>query len=158
MPTLKKQSAGLLAYRFRDGIPEVLLVHPGGPFWARKDAGAWSIPKGEFSDGEDPLSAARREFTEETGHTAGGPFLALRPVIQKGGKTVYAWAVEQDLDPARIQSNMFEMEWPPKSGHIQAFPEIDRGAWFAPEAARQKLNERQCAWIDELLAMLRPAV
>jgi len=117
-----KQSAGLLMYRRRDGRMEVFLVHPGGPFWAKKDAAAWSIPKGEFAADEDPLAAAQREFAEETGLTPSGPFTALTPIKQTGGKIVQAWAVEGDCDPAAVRSNTFTMEWPPRSGRRQEFP------------------------------------
>src|SRR5947207_8916172 len=113
------QSAGLLLYRIRDGQMEVLLCHPGGPFWARKDDGAWSIPKGEFAPGEDPFAAARREFEEETGQVVIGEFIKLRPVVQPGGKTVHAWAVESEFDPSTLRSNTFSIEWPPKSGRQQ---------------------------------------
>ncbi|HZT51768.1 MAG TPA: NUDIX domain-containing protein [Stellaceae bacterium] len=150
---MAKASAGLLLYRRRAGGLEVLLVHPGGPFWAKKDAGAWTIPKGEIAPGEDPLDTARREFAEETGRTVAGAFHALAPVRQAGGKTVQAWAVEADLDPASIASNRFEMEWPPRSGRRQSFPEIDRAAWFALEAARAKINPAQAALLDELAAL-----
>ena len=149
-----KQSAGLLLYRFFQGHLQVLLVHPGGPFWAKKDAGAWSIPKGEFTDDEDPLAAARREFLEETSIAAEGVFIPLSPIRQKSGKRVYAWALEQDLDIARIRSNTFEMEWPPKSGRLQSFPEIDRAEWFTPARAREKINEGQRPLLDELEQLL----
>ncbi|MCZ8284079.1 MAG: NUDIX domain-containing protein, partial [Bacteroidia bacterium] len=128
-----KQSAGILLYRFRQNALEVMLVHPGGPFYARKDAGAWTIPKGEPDEDEDLLLAAQREFTEETGHVLKGTFIALTSVKQKGGKLVHAWAVEGDMDVAALQSNTFEMPWPPKSGKMQRFPEIDKAAWFGVE-------------------------
>jgi len=147
---MKKQSAGILLYRLTNGPLEVMLVHPGGPFWAKKDLGGWSIPKGEFTDGEDALAVAQREFFEETGQEMPGPFHALKPIIQKGGKTVYAWAVEGELDTQNITSNTFEMEWPPKSGQMKSFPEIDRGEWFDIETAKQKLNEKQCGFLEEL--------
>ena len=136
-------------FRWRDGQLEILLVHPGGPFWARKDEGAWSIPKGEILENEDPLAAARREVAEETGAIPGGTFRPLTPVRQAGGKLVQAWAVECDLDPADIKSNTFEMEWPPRSGRRRAFPEIDRAAWFTIPAARAKILRGQLPLIDE---------
>src|SRR5262245_64720215 len=126
---MAKTSAGLLMYRFRNGATEVFLVHPGGPFWAKKDLGCWSIPKGEFIAGEDPLAAAAREFQEETGCPAPGPFTPLSPVKQGSGKIVYAWACEGDCDADRIKSNTFSAEWPPHSGRQQEFPEVDRAAW-----------------------------
>ena len=150
----KKQSAGLLVYRRTTGAPEFFLVHPGGPFWAKKDAGAWSIPKGEFDDGEETLAAARREFREETGLALGGVFAELAPVKQAGGKLVFAWAVEQDLDAAAVRSNSFSLEWPPKSGKTQEFPEIDRAAWFAWPLALDKLLKGQRPLVLQLLAKL----
>lgn len=149
-----KQSAGLLLYRLTQGHTEVLLVHPGGPFWAKKDTGAWSIPKGEFTDGEDALTAAKREFLEETSIPAQGRFIPLRPIRQKSGKQVHAWALEQDLDSAAIQSNTFEMEWPPKSGRRQTYPEVDKAAWFTLAQARQKILPAQMPLLDELDALL----
>lgn len=147
----KANSAGLLLYRNnRRGAPEVLLVHPGGPFWARQDDGAWSIPKGEFEAGADALEAARREFLEETGSRIDGAFVALTPLRQPGGKLVYAWAVEGDLDTTSIRSNTFSIEWPPRSGRQQEFPEIDRAAWFDIAAARQKILPGQRGFLDEL--------
>lgn len=153
---MPKQSAGILLYRRTPSL-EVLLVHPGGPFFTRKDLGAWSIPKGEFETGEDPLQNAVREFQEETGMPPSGEFLPLTPIRQKGGKTVYAWALEGDLDVTRIVSNTFTMTWPPKSGRVQVFPEIDRAEWFGVEEAMRKINEAQCAWIGELRAHLPTA-
>jgi predicted NUDIX family NTP pyrophosphohydrolase len=148
MPT---QSAGILLHRRRDGTLEVFLVHPGGPFWAKKDAGAWSIPKGEFSpDTDDPLTAARREFHEETGHTVDGEFRPLTPLKQSAAKMVHAWAVQGDLDPQTIRSNTFTMEWPPRSGKQQSFPEVDRGEWFTLDEARVKMLKGQTAFLDEL--------
>lgn len=126
-------------YRFRNGELQVLLVHPGGPYWARKDAGAWSIPKGEYAEGEDPLSAAQREFVEETGFTIGPPFLPLAPVRQAGGKEVVAWAVEGECDPATLRSNTFSMEWPPRSGRSAEFPEVDRAEWLSIAEAQNKI-------------------
>jgi predicted NUDIX family NTP pyrophosphohydrolase len=146
------RSAGLLLYRRRDdGALEVLLGHMGGPFWARKDERAWSIPKGEHPDDEDALAAARREFAEETGTPPpDGPTLDLGEVRQSGGKRVTAWAVEGDLDPDRIESNTFELEWPPRSGRRQEFPEIDRAGWFDLEAARRKVVKGQVPLLDRL--------
>ena len=137
-------------FRWRGAQLEVLLVHPGGPFWTRKDEGAWTIPKGEIGEGEDPLVAARREVAEETGAVPEGIFLPLTPVRQAGGKIVQAWAVESDLDPADVRSNTFEIEWPPRSGRRQAFPEIDRAAWLTIPAARAKILRGQLPLIDEL--------
>jgi predicted NUDIX family NTP pyrophosphohydrolase len=149
-----KSSAGILYYRRRAGRVEVLLAHPGGPFWAKKDAGAWTVPKGEFGEDEEPLAAARREFAEETGIEAEGEPIALTPVRQRGGKTVHAWAFEGDCDPAAIRSNTFTMEWPPRSGRQQAFPEIDRAAWFAIEEARGRILPAQQPLLDELARIL----
>jgi len=149
-----KQSAGLLMYRRRDGRVEVFLVHPGGPFWAKKDAAAWSIPKGEFAADEDPLAAAQREFAEETGLTPSGPFAALAPIKQTGGKTVQAWAVEGDCDPAAVRSNTFTIEWPPRSGRRQEFPEVDRAEWFTLGVARNKIHKGQVALLDQLERLL----
>jgi predicted NUDIX family NTP pyrophosphohydrolase len=140
-------------YRRRDSTLEVFLVHPGGPFWAKKDAGAWSIPKGEIDPAEDPLAAARREFAEETGLAVEGRFQPLAPVTQAGGKIVQAWAVEGNLDPTALQSNSFSIEWPPRSGRQATFPEVDRAAWFPLEIARQKINPAQAALLDELEAV-----
>jgi predicted NUDIX family NTP pyrophosphohydrolase len=133
---------------------EVLLVHPGGPFWARKDDGAWTIPKGELGVGEEPLEAARRELTEETGLVVTAPALALPPVRQAGGKVVHAYAIEHDFDVATLRSNTFTMQWPPRSGVERTFPEVDRAAWFSPAAARVKLLGGQVPLIDALLAAL----
>ncbi|HXS40118.1 MAG TPA: NUDIX domain-containing protein [Stellaceae bacterium] len=149
-----KRSAGLLLYRTRHGAIEAFLVHPGGPFWAKKDEGAWTIPKGEIDEGEDPLAAAMREFAEETGTMLQGEFRALPPVRQAGGKTVLAWALAGELDAAAIRSNEFEMEWPPKSGKRRRFPEIDRAEWFALEEARRKINKAQIALLDALVALI----
>lgn len=153
---MPKRSAGLLLYRETRGVPEVLLVHPGGPFWARKDDGAWSIPKGEFEDDEEPLAAARREFAEETGTTVDGDFIELRPVRLPSGKIVHAWAVRADFEPARLRSNTFTTQWPPKSGQLREFPEVDRAAWFTLEAARAKIQPGQLPLLDQLDALLRP--
>jgi predicted NUDIX family NTP pyrophosphohydrolase len=140
-------------YRRRAAL-ELLLVHPGGPYWARKDDGAWTIPKGEYADDEDPLAAACREFLEETGLAATGPFLALTPIRQRGGKRVEAWAFAGDCDPARLVSNNFSMEWPPRSGKFAEFPEVDRAEFFAIEAARRKLLAAQVGFVDELERLL----
>lgn len=148
-----KISAGLLHYR-QQGELEVFLVHPGGPFWAKKDAGAWSIPKGELHEGEDPLDAAKREFTEETGFTVEGTFEPLQPVRQAGGKVVQAWAVEGDCDAAAIRSNNVTIEWPPRSGRMREFPEVDRAAWFAVEEARVRINAAQSDFLDQLVTMI----
>lgn len=150
-----KQSAGILAYRVNDGTPEVLLVHPGGPFFARKDIGAWSIPKGEFEDDEEPLLAAMREFKEELGSEATGTFIPLGQVKLKSGKVVHAWAVACDLDETKIISNSFTIEWPPKSGKMKDFPEIDKAGWFSPAAARERLNEAQVKFLDELMDKIK---
>ena len=147
---MQKKSAGILLYRSQHKDPEVFLVHPGGPFWAKKDDGAWSIPKGEFDDDEDPLDAAKREFEEETGIKISGEFNPLAPIKQKSGKLVFAWAVEGNIDPARIKSNSFEIEWPPKSGKKMSFPEIDRAGWFNLMEAKKKINPGQSALIKEL--------
>jgi predicted NUDIX family NTP pyrophosphohydrolase len=151
---LKRRSAGLLLYRFGNSGLEVFLVHPGGPFWARKDAGAWSIPKGEYPESEDALAAAKREFEEETGMAVEGNFLPLGEVKQAGGKIVAAWALEGDLDPASIRSNVFQMEWPPKSGSMREFPEVDAGGWFSMEAAQGKLLKGQLPFLSRLAERL----
>jgi predicted NUDIX family NTP pyrophosphohydrolase len=151
---MAKQSAGILLYRKTGSDLQVFLVHPGGPFFKNKDAGAWSIPKGEFLDDEDPLSAAKREFHEETGQTVDGEFILLDPVVLKSGKIVHAWAIEGDIDEKIIYSNTFEMEWPPKSGKKQSFPEIDRAEWFGVEEAKIKINGAQVELINSLLAHL----
>jgi predicted NUDIX family NTP pyrophosphohydrolase len=145
-----KKSAGLLLFREVADRLEVLLVHPGGPFWARKDQGAWSIPKGEFEEGEEPLSAAKREFEEETGFAPDGAVIPLEPLRQPSGKLIYAWAMQHDLDPARVRSNTFSMEWPPKSGRYQEFPEVDRAAWFSVEEARGKILKGQAVFLAQL--------
>ena|ERR1051325_933171 len=159
---MAKKSAGLLLYRENSsGTIEVLLVHPGGPFWRNKDEGAWTIPKGEFDDGEDPLDAAKREFAEEIGApppaNADAQYISLKPIKQSNGKTVHAWAVRGDFDPANISSNRFEIEWPPKSGHLQEFPEVDRAQWFTPEVASQKIIRAQAALINELVTVVNVA-
>jgi predicted NUDIX family NTP pyrophosphohydrolase len=147
------RSAGLLMYRRRPGGLEVFLAHPGGPFWAKKDA--WTIPKGEYRDGEDPLDAARREFEEETGFQARAPFLELGSIRQPSGKIVAAWAFEGDCDPARLRSNTCMIEWPRGSGREIEIPEVDRGAWFGVEDARPKMFKGQAALLDRLIAMVR---
>lgn len=144
-----KRSAGLLMFRRRDGRVEVLLVHPGGPFWAKKDDGAWSLPKGLVDLGEDELLAAIREFEEETGFTAEGEFIALTPLKQPSGKIISAWAFEGDCDPSAMKSNMFTMEWPPKSGTMGEFPEADRAQWFDLAAAKVKIIQGQKGFIEE---------
>ncbi len=141
-------------YRVRDGTTEVLLVHPGGPFWAGKDEGVWSIPKGEFTD-EDPLDAAKREFQEETGFPAAGDFYPLDPIKQTGGKRVFAWAVEGDCDAGTVRSNTFKMEWPPHSGQWKTFPEVDRAAWFTLRQAQEKILKSQRPLLDQLEKMLK---
>ena len=146
-------SAGILPFR-RRGELDVLLGHPGGPYWTKKDAGAWTIPKGLVDPGEDLLAAALREFTEETGFSAREPFIPLRPVKQKSGKTVHAFACEGDFDPAKLAGNTFEIEWPPKSGRRKSFAEIDRVAWFGPTAAREKILGYQRPLLDELEALM----
>lgn len=151
---MAKTSAGILMYRLAsDGNPEVLLVHPGGPYWRNKDLGSWSIPKGEYTE-EDPLSAARREFREETSFEAIGDFIALEPVIQKGGKQVSAWAVEGSIDAQAARSIEFEMEWPPRSGKLASFPEVDRAAWFPLHEALLKLNPAQTSFVRQLATKL----
>ena len=150
---MPRRSAGIVLYR--DGL-EVLLVHPGGPFFAKKDAGVWSIPKGEYEDGDDPLACALREFEEELGSqlTAESP-IELGTIVQRGGKHVTAWAVEGDLDPSTAHSNTFVMEWPPRSGKQREFPEVDRAEWFAVDAAREKLVPAQVELLDRLVAIVK---
>lgn len=150
---MPKESVGLLMYR-RRGSAEVLLVHPGGPYWARRDLGSWSIPKGEPAADEDPLAAARREFQEETGFEAQGHFRALGSARQSGGKIVTAWAFESDCDPAQVTSNTFSMEWPPKSGRRREFPEVDRAAWFDLETAQARIVKGQIPLLEELQRLL----
>jgi predicted NUDIX family NTP pyrophosphohydrolase len=154
---MTKQSAGILMYRGSPPALELLLVHPGGPLWANKDDGAWSIPKGEYEAGEDPLAVAIREFTEELGtRPINGPtkFRNLGEIVQPGGKRVTAFAVEGAFDPSKLASNQFELEWPPKSGRRQSFPEVDRAQWFAPDQARTKILPGQAPFIDRLLERL----
>ncbi len=147
---MPRESAGLLLYRGTAGSAEVFLVHPGGPFWANKDEGAWSIPKGEFDADEDPLDAAKREFREETGLVAKGKYEPLNPVRRKGGKIVYAWAVHCDIEAAAARSNTFSMEWPPGSGKMRDFPEIDRAEWFKIELAKRKILKSQLGLLEQL--------
>jgi len=154
---MPQTSAGLLLYRIRGGELEVFLVHPGGPFWAKKDAGAWSLPKGVAEPGEDLLAAARREFEEETGFRPSGDASPLTPRTLRSGKVVSAWAVQGDCDPATLRSNEFTLEWPPRSGRMQRFPEVDRAAWFGVPEARERINPGQRGFIDELAAMLAHA-
>jgi predicted NUDIX family NTP pyrophosphohydrolase len=148
---MPKRSAGILMFRRRGGEIEVLLMHPGGPFWAKKDDGAWSIPKGEYSQGEEALTVAKREFEEETGACPRGDFLPLGEVVQPGRKIVTAWALEGDFDPATLTSNRFELEWPPRSDRTASFPEVDRAQWFSPADARQKILSAQREFITRLL-------
>jgi predicted NUDIX family NTP pyrophosphohydrolase len=151
---MPQRSAGLLLYRRGAAGPEVLLVHPGGPFWVRKDEGAWSIPKGLLDDGEEPLAAAIREFAEETGLVPAGPFTALGTFRQPGGKLVLAWAAEGDFDVAALRSNHFSMEWPPRSGLTRRFPEVDRAGWFGPDDAMRKILKGQQPIVATLLTTL----
>lgn len=152
---MPKKSAGLLLYRHIQDSIEVLLVHPGGPFWRNKDEGAWTVPKGEFDDAEDPLYAAKREFKEETGSDPPDDgYLPLKPIKQKNGKIVHAWAVNGDFDPASLESNTFALEWPPKSGRMQEFPEVDRAEWFTLDIAKRKMLAGQPTLVDELLQLL----
>jgi predicted NUDIX family NTP pyrophosphohydrolase len=151
---MPKRSAGLLMYRRRGGAVELLLVHPGGPFWAKKDDGAWSIPKGEYDDAEAPLAVAKREFAEEVGTVPDGDFLDLGEMTQAGRKVVRAFGLEGDFDVALLQSNTFEIEWPPKSGRKRSFPEVDRADWFAPDEARRKILAGQRPFIERLLAVV----
>jgi predicted NUDIX family NTP pyrophosphohydrolase len=151
---MKKHTAGLLLYRRCSGRWEVFLAHPGGPFWAKKDAYAWSIPKGMCDAGEQPLAAARREFEEETGFRVEGPFRPLSALKQSSGKILHAWAVEHDCDPAAVRSNEFSMEWPPRSGQMRSFPEIDRAAWFPLAEAATKIHKGQAPLLDELRRLL----
>lgn len=151
---MTKQSAGLLMYRKRGETLQVLLVHPGGPFWDKKDIGSWSMPKGEFSQDEDALKAARREFEEETGFLPTGNFIRVGAIKQPSGKLIHAWAFEGDLDAKKIKSNTFSVEWPPQSGKQQEFPEVDRAEWFTIETAREKIIKGQVEFLDELLRVL----
>jgi predicted NUDIX family NTP pyrophosphohydrolase len=152
---MAKKSAGILPYRRSNSGLQVLLVHPGGPFWQSRDLGAWSIAKGEYGDDEQPEAAARREFAEETGwEVRGAPLLPLRELRQRGGKLITAFAVEGDFDTATLRSNMFEMEWPPRSGRVQSFPEIDRGEWLDLAQAREKILAGQRSFLDRLVASI----
>jgi predicted NUDIX family NTP pyrophosphohydrolase len=151
---MPKTSAGLLLYKRNNNVLRVFLVHPGGPFFAKKDAGAWSVPKGEIYEGEDALAAAKREFEEETGCRPEGTFIPLSPVTQKSGKIVHAWAVEGDCDAQMIKSNTFTLEWPPKSGRMQEFPEVDKAGWFTVDEAKEKINPAQAALLEELMNRL----
>jgi predicted NUDIX family NTP pyrophosphohydrolase len=151
---MARQSAGILPYRHNQGRLEVFLIHPGGPFWATKDAGAWSIPKGLFGDDEDSLAAAKREFREETGFEPAGEMIPLEPVRQPGGKLVHAWAMEGDFDPEQLRSNTFSMEWPRGSGQQREFPEVDRGAWFTVEEAARKILPGQAPFLAQLFERL----
>lgn len=155
MHRMPKRSAGILLYRIAAGSLEVFLVHPGGPFWKNKDEGAWSIPKGEFEEGEDPLEAAIREFEEETGAKVSGSFITLDPIQQKSGKYVHAWAVKGDPNIAFIRSNTCEIEWPPRSGKKQQIPEVDCAEWFSLEAAKKKINPAQWSLINQLHKKLK---
>jgi predicted NUDIX family NTP pyrophosphohydrolase len=149
---MSKQSAGILLFRIKNKRVEVFLVHPGGPFWKNKDMGAWSIPKGEFTSEENALEAAIREFKEETGVKLFGNFIALTPIKQKAGKIVNAWVVEGDLDPdAMLCETIVQIEWPPKTGRVISFPEVDKGEWFDTAEAKQKINSSQAALVDELI-------
>jgi predicted NUDIX family NTP pyrophosphohydrolase len=154
---LPKQAAGILLYRTGPGGLEVLLAHPGGPLWARKDLGAWTLPKGQFDDSEPPLTAARREFEEELGSPApSGHIVELGTIRQNSGKVVYAFAIEADFDVSTVSSNLFELEWPRRSGRTAMFPEVDRAAWFSIEEARRKILKGQAPFLERLLALLNP--
>ena len=150
----KKFSAGILLYRKCNGRLEVFLVHPGGPFWEKKDRGAWSIPKGLYGEGEDPMAAAQREFAEETGSHVTGQLRPLEPLLQPSGKLVLAWAVEGDFDPATLTCNTFPLEWPPHSGTIREFPEVDRGAWFDIPTAREQIQPGQEGFLNQLQTLV----
>ena len=154
---MPKRSAGLLMYRRNNRRPEVFLVHPGGPFWAKKDLGAWSIAKGEYAEGELPLEAARREFEEETGFVATGDFLELGTVQQAGGKVVSAWAFEGDCDPGKLISNRCEIEWPPRSGRQIEIPEVDRASWFSIAEAKERILKSQAPFLERLCSLLSPS-
>ena len=155
---MPKQAAGILLYRRgRSGL-EVLLAHPGGPLWARKDAASWTLPKGQFTEGELPLDAAKREFHEEMGSPPSGDFQPLGTIKQPSGKIIHAWAAESDFDASTVKSNLFSMEWPPKSGRHGKFPEVDRAGWFSIEEARDKILKGQAPFLDRLLALLSTAI
>jgi predicted NUDIX family NTP pyrophosphohydrolase len=147
-------SAGIVLYRRREAQLQVLLIHMGGPYWAHKDEGAWSIPKGEYDADEEPLQAAQREFLEETGASLSGPFLALQPIRQRNGKMVSAWAAEGDFEPSQLKSNLFMLEWPPRSGRMQQFPEADSAAWFSLAEARGRIIAGQAALLEQLQSLL----
>jgi predicted NUDIX family NTP pyrophosphohydrolase len=147
---MKRRSAGLLMYRFQNGDLQVLLIHPGGPFWKGREMGAWSIPKGEFDDTEDALEAAKREFVEETGFAWSEPFIELQSIKQAGGKRVFAWAFEGDCDPSKLVSNTFEIEYPPRTGRMTTFPEADKAGWFDLAAARRKMHVGQLPFLEQL--------
>ena len=151
---MAKLSAGLLVFRRVNGELEIFLVHPGGPFWAKKDEGAWSLPKGEYAEGENPLLVAKREFQEETSFSIDGDFIPLGELRQPSGKIITAWALEKDLDPGSVKSNTFSLEWPPRSQKIQEFPEVDRGGWFTVSDARAKFLKGQVGFVDRLLEKL----
>ncbi|WCT10788.1 NUDIX domain-containing protein [Mucilaginibacter jinjuensis] len=153
---MPKQSAGILVYKYINNELLVFLVHPGGPFWAKKDGGAWSVPKGEYLDDEDPLSAAKREFHEETGQTIDGEFIQLSTIKLKSGKVIHCWAVEGDVDADNIVSNIFPIEWPYKSGKFIDIPEVDKGGWFDVETAKEKINVAQIALLEELVQLRKP--
>ena len=153
MTRVRKWSAGILMFRKRESSLQLFLVHPGGPFWRNKDAGAWSIPKGEYEEGKDPLAAAKREFLEETGIEADGEFLPLGEIKQPSGKVITAWALEGDCEPSAVRSNMFSMQWPPKSGRQQEFPEVDRAAWFSVMEAKKRIVKGQIGFIDRVVAL-----
>ena len=155
--TMAKESAGLLVYRRRAGDVEVFLVHPGGPFWRNKDDGAWSIPKGELEPEEDALATARREFQEETGFAITGPFQPLVPINQRGGKLVRAWLAAGDFAASQVKSNTFIIEWPPRSGQQQEFPEVDRAEWFDLQTAARKINEAQRGFLQQIGEIISPA-
>jgi predicted NUDIX family NTP pyrophosphohydrolase len=152
-----QHSAGILLYRYRDEELQVLLVHPGGPFWVKKDLGAWSIPKGLLEGDEAPLAAAKREFQEETGFAVDGRFLELGELRQTSGKIIHAWALQGDVDEDRISGNTFTLEWPPHSGKTQSFPEVDSGEWYDLATARKKIHKGQAPFLDRLQAKLRQA-
>ena len=151
---MPKKSAGILMYRYQKDVVEVLLVHPGGPFWAKKDLGIWSIPKGEYKEGENPFLVAKREFQEETGFQANGEFIPLKPLKQSSYKIITAWAVEGNCDNSKTKSNTFIMEWPPHSGKEQEFQEVDRAGWFTIDNAKKKLLKGQVGFIEELCTLL----
>ncbi len=157
MKKVKRQSAGILLYRTFNGQLQVLLVHYGGPFWKDKDEGSWSIPKGEYTEPETPLEAAVREFKEETGTEVQGPFIPLEPIVQKAGKQVHAWAASGNLDADNIVCNTFTMQWPPRSGQWQSFPEVDKAVWYTIEEATTKINPAQVPFLEQLVQILKTA-